>query len=292
MKLVPLQRSENISLVLNVQFADQGVYQFAATFGPVAIKSLYKAKAMCDGLFSPSESPSKLQVTLHDGSVAEQHKQTAIVQRAGLIPRFSKRRQFTQYDEIKNEDGEAYGNVRIPKMWGVSIDGDGESEGLNTFQPRYFSSEQISGLVIGGFEFLCDHLKQNQVPDDHHHDEPEFFKRVVFDNLSRVSGAESLDLENGLSLTTMSTIRPIKTWDSEQSPEDNFKEPSRALDRYLGIDVARFAAYPEWEDISRGQWARFIMANLFGLVVQWGTSGPAIYVMYYSPPVVSFPLPF
>jgi hypothetical protein len=34
------------------------------------------------------------------------------------------------------------------------------------------------------------------------------------------------------------------------------------------------------------------MANIFGFVVQWGTSGPAIYVTYYSPPAVSFTLLF
>jgi hypothetical protein len=241
---------------------------------------------MRDALFFPGEIHDKLHVPLLDGSITEQHKQTAIVQKSGLIPKNPRRRPSTQYDEIKNEDREAYDNVRIPKIWGRSLEGDGESEGLITFQCRYFSSEQISKIFIGGFESHRNRLKLNQVPEDHQ-DETELFKKVVFDNVSSASDAEPLNIENGICLNTMSTIRHIRTWDSDQSLEDNFKGPSRTLDRYLGIDVSRFTAYPEWEDIDLGQWIRCIMANLFGLVVQWGTAGPAIYVMYYSPPVVS-----
>jgi hypothetical protein len=122
---------------------------------------------MCDVLFSPSGLHSKLHVVLGDGSIAEQYGQRAIVQRSGLNPKYliRRRQQSMQYHEIKNEDKEAIDKVRIPEMLGLSIEGDGETEGVNTFPYRFFSSEQISNLVIGGFESLNDRLEQNQIPD-------------------------------------------------------------------------------------------------------------------------------
>lgn len=243
---------------------------------------------MRDALSSPSETPNKLHFAQNDGKITKQHDQTAIVQKSGLVPEYLlNRRQDTREYEIKNEDGKAYGSVRIPEMWGFSIEGDGKSEGLNAFSYRFFPSEWSGDHVIRGFEALHGRLKSNEVPDADQ-DEGTFFPKDGIYKTAHASEGESLDLETGVALSTVGTRQPSKTWDSTKPPGINLGGSSKVLDQYLGIDIARFTAYPEWDEISRGQWVRFIMANLFGLVVQWGTSGPAIYVMYYSPPVVSF----
>jgi hypothetical protein len=195
------------------------------------------------------------------------HGQRAIVQRPGLNPNYLGKgcQQSMQYHEIKNKDKEALDNLRIPEMLGLSIEGDGETEGVNTFPYRFFSSEQISNLVIEGFESLNDRLEQNRIPDADQ-DEMEIFQPGGFNT--------------------------IRIWNPELPPEGNFKAKSGALDLYLRINVARITAYPEWKEIGRHQWIHLILANILGLVVQWGTTGPAIWVMYWSPPVVSFPLGF
>jgi hypothetical protein len=134
---------------------------------------------MCDVLIFPRGLHSKLHVVQDNGSIAEQYGQRALVQMPGLIPKHlgTGRQQSMQYHEIKNENKEALDNVRIPEMLGLSIEGDGETEGVNTFLYRFFSSEQISNLIIGGFESLNDRLEQNRIPDADQ-DEMEIFQRV------------------------------------------------------------------------------------------------------------------
>jgi hypothetical protein len=247
---------------------------------------------MHKALYSPSDVHNKVHVPLDDGEIVKQHSQTAIVQRSGLVPQWlPNRRPSLQEYEIKNEDGKAKDNVRIPEMWGFSIEGDRESEGLNTFPYRFFSSEQTSDQVIRAFESLQDRLKKNQVPDADQ-DESAVFQTNGFSDTASASDIKSLDHNDGVELTAVGTVRRVRTWDSNEPPQRNLGGSAGAMDRYLRIDFNRFTAYPEWNEISHSQWIRFITANLFGLAVQWGTSGPAIYVMYYSPPVVSFPLIF
>jgi hypothetical protein len=241
---------------------------------------------MRNALSSPGEVYNKLHFAFDDGNVAKQYDQTAIVQKSGLVPKYLlSRRQSAQGYEINNEDGRAYDNVRIPEMWGFSIEGDGEHEGLITFPYRFFTSEQSSDHIIRSYESLHNRLKNNQVPDA---EESEIFQTDGFYNTAHASDAESLDLENGVALTPVGIPRHVRIWDWTVPLGRILSGSSSALDRYLEIDVTRFTAYPEWKDISRSQWIPFIMANLFGLVIQWGTIGPAIHVMYYSPPVVSF----
>ncbi|KAF8847427.1 hypothetical protein BDZ45DRAFT_754919 [Acephala macrosclerotiorum] len=283
---IPGLASSSNSVEWQICMGTLWLWVFTATFGPVAIKSLYKANAMRDVLLSPRGLHGKLHVVLDDGSIAEQYVQRAIVQKSGLNPKYpiNRRRQSTKYHEIKNEDKEAIKKVLIPETLGSSIEGDGETEGVNAFPYRFLPSEHTSNLIIGGFESLHDRLEQNRIPDADQ-DETEIFQPGGSDTVTYSSNLGSLELGNGLPSNTKSAVRPIRTWNSELPPERNFEAKSGALDLYLRIDVARITAYPEWKEIGRHQWVRLILANIFGLVVQWGTTGPAIWVMYWSPPV-------
>jgi hypothetical protein len=207
---------------------------------------------MCNVLFSPSGLHGKLHIVLVDGSIAEQPGQRAIVQKPGLNPKCSinSRRPSTHYHEIKEEEKEATGNLRIPETLGFSIEGDGESEGVNTFPYRVLSSEHICNLVIKGFESLYDQLLQNRVPDADQ-DETEIFQPGVFNMVKYSSDLESFGPGNEIPLNAKSTVRPIRTWNGELTPEENFKAKPRALDLYLRINVARITAYPEWKEIGR-----------------------------------------
>jgi hypothetical protein len=239
-------------------------------------------------LSSPGDKQDSLYFALDDGDIVEQRTQTAIVQKSGLIyTGIPARRQSAA--EIEESGVKARDYVRIPRMWGFSIEGDGESEGVSTFPWRFFATWQSSDHVMKGFESFYHRLKDDQVPGiDHDQDENTVFRtRELFDSV-HASDVESLDHSNGVALTTIVNVRPPKTWDWRESPESNLRGTYEALHQYLGIDIdGCFTAYPEWEEIGWDQWMRFIIANLSGLAIQWGTSGPAIYVMYFSPPVVS-----
>ncbi|RDW85315.1 hypothetical protein BP6252_02905 [Coleophoma cylindrospora] len=261
------------------------LWVFAATLGPAAIKSLYKAKLMAKALSLPDGYYNKLYFPHGSGNMIQHRDQMAIVQRSGLVPRyqFDRRRSTLDY-EIKNEDKAALDNVRVRNLWGFSIEGDAAREGLNTFICRFFSSAKTSNHIIHSFESFHDRLKRNQVPEIDQDVRVVFQTKGLFSN-AYAADIESLDYDKGVSLAMMISLRPVETSNSRGHPERNLSWSPTALDRYLGIDIDRFTAYPEWKEINLNQWVHFIMANLFGLVVQWGTSGPAIYVMYYSPPV-------
>ena len=265
---------------------------------------------MSDTLSSRDETHHRLYFALDDGGIFSQLGQTSIVQRQGLTPEhLSDRRQSAL--EARNENEEAYNNVRLPSIGWFSIQDTGE--GLNTFLHRYFSSEWSSSQIIGGFEALYVRLKNNEVPMEDGRQETPVFQTSGLFNDAQDFGAEPLSHAIKTALATSARVPPIETidpTDTRSNPlpghdkgialvtakserfipepqERSLRGSSRQMDRYLRFDEICFTAYPGWKDISCGQWIRFVVANVFGLVVQWGTSGPAIYVMYYSPPIVS-----
>jgi hypothetical protein len=255
----------------------------------VAVRSLSKANALREALSAPSEGREKLHIALDDGTIVDQHDQTSIVQKSGLVPKYHHhRRQSTPYYVIMNEDKEAHEIIRIPEIWSFSVEGDSESEGLNTFPFRFFSSERLSDIVIRSFEAFNDRLRNDQMLDSIQEETVAFNLSGIFDS-PHSSEAQSIELQ---SMNKVGTLRPIRTWDSDGPLRENFRAPPRVLDQYLKLDIDSFAPYPEWREVSCQQWMRFFLANLFGLMVLWGTTGPAIYVMYYSPPVVSSQLCF
>jgi len=232
-------------------------------------------------LSSPKGLPSPIQVALHDGTTLKQLGQTAIIQKSGLIAKHSSRQPSSQVIEFKNEDDTANDKVRIPDFFGLSIVGDEETEGLNTFVYRFLSSGNLSSYIVEGFESLYDRLKDEQIPCEV--DKADVtFQAVEYDPVE----PETSDLESGISLAPIASTPSVKRWNPKQTLEKNISGSSKAFDDYLHIDVTKIRAYPEWKEITGQQWAHLIAANLFGLIVQWGTSGPAIYLMYYSPPVV------
>jgi len=79
----------------------------------------------------------------------------------------------------------------------------------------------------------------------------------------------------------------------EDSPrEEDSGITAEVLDSSLNIEPAKITAYPEWGQINAIQWITFVLGYIFGLLVVWCTCGPALFVLYTTPPVVScFTLP-
>jgi hypothetical protein len=243
----------------------------------------------------------------HDGrvcSVDEQdirtdHRgQRAIVQRAGLNPMHQSRRHSRIEFEINRDDKEVYDSIRIPTFLGFSVEAYGEGEGPINFSGKFFTAWWASRSIIKGFETMGRCLKENKFPD--HEDftgngDPgsdnnfgvSFRTEGLFD-VKRPEDAKFMDIEMMATAETTDLISPIvsrtRNWDYTVPPAQNLRGTSEALDRYVGINPANLTAYPEWSEISWGQWVRFALANLFGLALQWGTCGPAIWVTYFSPP--------
>ncbi|OCK74128.1 hypothetical protein K432DRAFT_447470 [Lepidopterella palustris CBS 459.81] len=281
------------------------LWLFAATYGPIAIKSLYKAGAMDKIISAPGGTDNRVYSHLDDSKRAVQRNQTAIMQRPGLTPTHQhyrevyNRRQSEFEFEIQNEDSGALDDIRIPKWWGFSIEGDGEREGPVNFAPKFFTSWWTCQSIIQGFEAFHDRLKTNQVPDadygsdngDHENKQSEAVDFRIGGLFVSEDAANSGVLEMKMDSTVKSIVGVVpvnagaRTWDSRISPEENLRGTSKALDRYLRITVAALTAYPEWKDIGWDQWGRFFVGNMLGLLLQWGTCGPAIYVMYFSPPI-------
>lgn len=72
-------------------------------------------------------------------------------------------------------------------------------------------------------------------------------------------------------------------WDPHILAETNLAGTMSQLAKYCGFDTRPIPAYAEWEDISSEVWHRLIIASLVAMWVQWGTTGPAIFVAYLTP---------
>jgi hypothetical protein len=237
-----------------------------------------------------------------------QRYQTAILQQSGLVPtprhyRHSLNRRTSLFErDIRTEDGLAHNNIRIPTWYGFSVQGDEAAEGPITFPARFFTSWHACQPIINGLEAFHDRLRDNEIPDtddsstqDRHDNIPT--NSVVFDQdapfaLPTGTGLELIDMNKECTSVSVIEIPALPTgpriWDPSQSPEFNLAGSADALDRYLGDATSMLTAYPEWSEIGWEHWARFVYGNIFGLIVQWGTSGPSIWVMYFSPPIVSY----
>jgi hypothetical protein len=204
---------------------------------------------------------------------------------------------------MKKDDEIVFEDLRIPTLLGLSIEGDSAGEGLVTFGARFISTWALSEDIMNGFEGVGHRLKNNQAPDlndnlddlgtEDSNSAHEIFRTDLFEDKRETVDTTVADLEKGTVVETTvavsSSISRTRTWDPRLPPKDIMRTSPEALDRYTGINVRGLKAYPEWKEISWGQWIRFSVANLFGLALQWGACGPAIWVMYFSPPVVSSP---
>jgi hypothetical protein len=226
----------------------------------------------------------------------------AIEQRSGLNPMHQRRRKSAIEFDIKKDDTEVYNAIQIPKLWGCTIDAYGEGEGPTNFSGKFFTAWWASQSIIRGLETTGHRLKENKVPDLEHLEDNKDpangndfgvnFRTDVF-GLKKSEDEKSMDVEIETVAETTASIDPVvsrtRTWNPQLAPAENFRGTSKALDSYTGINVAKLTAYPEWSEIDWQQWTRFAVANLFGLAMQWGTAAPAIWVMYFSRPIVCLP---
>jgi hypothetical protein len=77
----------------------------------------------------------------------------------------------------------------------------------------------------------------------------------------------------------------VRTWNNDRRPEENLAGDSYTTAQYCGLDLThgQIVAYPEWSDISVNVWKRVVIASLIAIFVQWGTTGPAVLIAYYTP---------
>jgi hypothetical protein len=265
---------------------------------------------MGDVLARPGVSDGKVHYsTPDDEEKVMYHQQRTITQRAGLVPTYQfyiKRapdRQQSAWEFITNdEDSKAFEGVAIPRCFGFSVEGDGEQEGPLYFASKFFPGWSSCEHILRAFEMLTVRQKKEEVPRGYSSEnDKDFemeraskveFRRNELDNAADASVKDDIELteydtgETETLDTVIDQTRSCVKWDSILSPEENMRGTAAEMDRYLEIDPSTLTAYPEWRDISWGQWIRFAIGNLFGIIVLWGTSGPAIYIMYFSPPVV------
>jgi hypothetical protein len=247
--------------------------QFAATYGPIAVKSLYKARVLKRILSSPGEG-GFINSAIEGGKRASERMQKAITQRCGLNPVPERRRLSNFAPEIKDDDEKAFETVRIPTLWGFEIEGGGAAEGLIDFSGRFFTTSWASDWIMRGFEGVGNRLKNNEAPnqDDLILEDGEEsmercsvnFTHVVYTKDDSSDGKEadqasSVDLENGIVLDIIAPATPVlsksRTWDYRLSPADNQWATPASLDQYTTIDPKHLVAYPEWWDISWALWA-------------------------------------
>jgi hypothetical protein len=255
-------------------------------------------------------------MTLNDDEmgVVIHFNQTAIRQQPGLIssPQNHKRRLGRHRSEvdISTDDVNADNNIRIPTWSWLSVIGDEQKQGPVYFPAKMFTSWWTAEQIIRGFEKLHERLQNKEMPKDEaipfrtevigRHESLEGSTNTDDIELSEVgprevgNGEDEIEEPGKIKIAKI-VIRRVddepRKWDPNQPAEDNFRATPEALDRYLNIVPADITAYPEWKEIDRQQWSRFVSGHTFGLLFVWCTTGPAIYVMYMAEPVVSLLLP-
>lgn len=74
-----------------------------------------------------------------------------------------------------------------------------------------------------------------------------------------------------------------QAWDLHQKTEANLTGTATQVAKYCGLGTRPVLAYPEWNRINAKVWHRMLIAALLAIWVQFGTTGPAIFVAYLTP---------
>ncbi|KAF2673541.1 hypothetical protein BT63DRAFT_159514 [Microthyrium microscopicum] len=277
------------------------LWMFPATSGPVAIKSLREARVLEQVFSSTSQHGDNWIYSALDGGVSRQHRtQTAITSRPGILPAYQRRRRSTWEHEIKSDDEHVHRMLRTPKWLGCQLEPYTEQEGPINFIGKFFAAERAVQIVVDGFESMSQNLRENRLPyssfeeangtptDNTGSGRVSFRLDGLFESSHEVAtDSKTTDVEAAIELVTLSTqsLSQPRSWDHTLSRSENLSGTAEALDHFTNIDISTITAYPEWSEITWSQWFRLGSAISFGLAVLWGTCGPAIYVMFNSPPV-------
>lgn len=141
-----------------------------------------------------------------------------------------------------------YKHLRTPSWLGFSVLGDESMEGPIYNYARAFTWFRFAEQLESGFSTLLRHLR-----------DPRSSRLQV----------------NG------------RSWDSDTS--DNLREHLNGdLDQvaaYCGLQNINLNAYASWSELDAQVFHHLLFASLAGIIVQWGTTGPAILVAYKTPSV-------
>ncbi|TDL13726.1 hypothetical protein BD410DRAFT_688823, partial [Rickenella mellea] len=135
-----------------------------------------------------------------------------------------------------------------PSWLGFSIIGDEGQEGPIYNYGRIFTWFECATQLESGFSRLVSNLNQNGV------------------NRRRVDGD------------------PWNNDDTNLPQTNRFSGTSTQVENYCGLRHS-LNAYTPWSDIPAVAWHHIIFASLVALIVQWGTTGPAILNAYLTPKV-------
>ncbi|PSN75195.1 hypothetical protein BS50DRAFT_34271 [Corynespora cassiicola Philippines] len=65
--------------------------------------------------------------------------------------------------------------------------------------------------------------------------------------------------------------------------EENIAGDAYTTAQYCGLNHGKILAYPAWKTIPADVWKRIFSASVAAMTVQWGTTGSALLIAYYTP---------
>jgi hypothetical protein len=179
-----------------------------------------------------------------DASVTEKGEQRAIMVRSGLAVQPHRAQTNHAAFEVPPVT-----NLELPRWLGADIMGDEKREGPIFNYARVFTWWQLAQTIETALTRTVNNIATGQTC------KPAQEKVVT------------------------------KLWNHDRRPEENLAGDSYTTAQYCGLDLThgQIVAYPEWSEISANVWKRIVIASLVAVFVQWGTTGPAILIAFYTP---------
>lgn len=179
-----------------------------------------------------------------EASVTEKGEQRAIVVRSGLAVQPHRVQTNQAAFEVPPVT-----NLELPRWLGADIIGDEKREGPIFNYARVFTWWQLAQTIETALITTVNNIATGQTC------KPAEEKAVV------------------------------SLWKHDRRPEENLAGDSYTTAHYCGLDLThgQILAYPEWGEITANVWKRVVIASFVAIFVQWGTTGPAVVIAYYTP---------
>ena len=190
---------------------------------------------------------------------AEQH---GIEARSGLTPQLH--RVQSDYGGFVGPDMD---NLKVPNWLGFNVSGDERRKGPIYNYARAFTWAQVAKSVFEAFDKTISNIQAGYTCGD----------------IMRVAAQQGNQQQN--QHTEEKQQENLVSWDARKTALPNLAGDSIKTATYCGIDTRSILAYPKWGDITPGVWRDIVVASVFALIVQWGTSGASVLIAYLTPTV-------
>lgn len=145
-------------------------------------------------------------------------------------------------------DTPALAHLEIPNWLGADVEGDEKRKGPIYNYARLFTWWQLASTLHTAFWQTLENVRTGE---------------VVYE-------------------TAQGQPRPV--WDS-QKPSSNLEGDIKGTAGYCGLHKVPVVAFPKWSDIPSPIYRRILAASLWGLFVQWGTTGASILIAFLTPTI-------